>query len=424
MDRPSCCTRSPAKRWRRAATPIRIEGANVGHLGPAGRRARGLAFVPEERLGRGAVAELSLADNALAHRLSRSAMSAPAWCKTGAVRDFATAIVRNYNVVCAGIDAEARSLSGGNMQKFIIGREILQQPRVLIAAHPTWGVDVGAALTIHEALIRLRDAGAAVLVVSEDLDELFEICDRIAVMSKGRVSEPKRVGETDIDEIGLLMGGLFARQAAGSVACRGLGSSRAPNRRASTTVSVAAPGGGADAYRRRGACSRFSAATRLQAYRAFFIDPVSTLYGVGELGVKGAPLILCAIGLAIGFRANVWNIGAEGQFILGAICGRRCRPVPTSRCSDRLTMPAMFIAGALGGLIWAAIPALSRPQFNANEILTSLMLTYVAEPVAALSGARTVARSARLQFSAVEAVRRLCGDSIRSSRERGSGWAR
>ncbi|MGH6981067.1 MAG: ABC transporter ATP-binding protein, partial [Stellaceae bacterium] len=96
-----------------------------------------------------------------------------------------------------------------NMQKFIIGREILQEPRVLIAAHPTWGVDVGASLTIHEALIRLRNAGAAVLVVSEDLDELFEICDRIAVMSHGRLSEPKRVADTTIDEIGLLMGGEF-----------------------------------------------------------------------------------------------------------------------------------------------------------------------------------------------------------------------
>ena len=187
---------------------IRIEGADAGHLGPAGRRARGLAFVPEERLGRGAVAELSLADNALLTAHHRGNVAAGI-VQSGAVRDFAAAIVKDYNVVCAGIDAEARSLSGGNMQKFIIGREILQQPRVLIAAHPTWGVDVGAALTIHEALIRLRDAGAAVLVISEDLDELFEICDRIAVMSKGRISEPKRVGETDSDEIGLLMGGLF-----------------------------------------------------------------------------------------------------------------------------------------------------------------------------------------------------------------------
>src|SRR5665213_1928948 len=188
---------------------IRIDGKSVGHLGPTGRRARGLAFVPEERLGRGAVAELTLAENALLTAYLDGNVGA-GMVKQGTVRKFAAAIVKDYHVVCAGIDAEARSLSGGNMQKFIIGREILQRPRILIAAHTTWGVDVGAALTIHEALIRLRDAGAAVLVVSEDLDELFEICDRIAVMTKGRLSEPKRIGETDIDEIGLLMGGMFA----------------------------------------------------------------------------------------------------------------------------------------------------------------------------------------------------------------------
>jgi general nucleoside transport system permease protein len=116
----------------------------------------------------------------------------------------------------------------------------------------------------------------------------------------------------------------------------------------------------------------------LQAYRAFFIDPISTLYGVGELGVKGAPLILCAIGLAIGFRANVWNIGAEGQFILGGICGGGVGLFYEPMLGPA-TMPAMFVAGALGGLLWAAIPALLKTQFNANEILTSLMLTYVAE---------------------------------------------
>jgi simple sugar transport system permease protein len=115
----------------------------------------------------------------------------------------------------------------------------------------------------------------------------------------------------------------------------------------------------------------------IQAYRAFFIEPISTLYGVGELGVKGAPLILCAVGLAIGFRANVWNIGAEGQFILGAICGGGVGLFYEPMLGPA-TMPAMFIAGALGGLVWAGIPALLKTQFNAKEILTSLMLTYVA----------------------------------------------
>jgi len=116
----------------------------------------------------------------------------------------------------------------------------------------------------------------------------------------------------------------------------------------------------------------------IRAYQAFFIDPISTFYGAGELGVKSAPLILCAIGLAIGFRANVWNIGAEGQFVLGGICGSYVALFYEPTLGPA-TLPVMFIAGALGGLVWAAIPALLKTQFNANEILTSLMLTYVAQ---------------------------------------------
>ena len=87
--------------------------------------------------------------------------------------------------------ASARSLSGGNLQKYIVGREVLQGPRVMIAAQPTWGVDVGAAAQIRQALVDLRDEGVAVLVVSEELDELFEICDRLAVIARGRLSPPR-----------------------------------------------------------------------------------------------------------------------------------------------------------------------------------------------------------------------------------------
>lgn len=116
----------------------------------------------------------------------------------------------------------------------------------------------------------------------------------------------------------------------------------------------------------------------LAAYHAFFIDPVSRIYGLAELAVKATPLILCAVGLAIGFRANVWNIGAEGQFVMGAICGGGVG-LFWEHTLGVATLPVMFVAGAVGGLIWAGIPALLKTRFNANEILTSLMLTYVAQ---------------------------------------------
>ena len=104
---------------------------------------------------------------------------------------------------------EARSLSGGNLQKFIVGREILQAPKVLVVAQPTWGVDVGAAAFIRQALIDLRNRGTAILVISEELDELFEICDRLAVIAKGRLSPTKRTRETNVEEIGVWMSGLW-----------------------------------------------------------------------------------------------------------------------------------------------------------------------------------------------------------------------
>ncbi|MFC7475491.1 ABC transporter ATP-binding protein [Dankookia sp. GCM10030260] len=191
---------------RSAPGTVLLEGRPIGALGPAERRALGLAFIPEERLGRGAVAEYSLAENALLTRID--AVTAPrGLLDLGAVDALAARLIARFGVRCAGIAALGRSLSGGNMQKFIVGREIDAGPRVLLAAHPTWGVDIGAALSIRQDLMTLAASGAGVLVVSEDLDELLEIADRIAVLGGGRISPPMPVAEATIEGIGLLMGG-------------------------------------------------------------------------------------------------------------------------------------------------------------------------------------------------------------------------
>ncbi len=196
----------PLKRGQSSA--IRIDGHDAGHLDAALRRDLGLTFVPEDRLGRGAVAPLPLTDNALltAHRrgLVRYGL-----VRAAKVNAFAERCVRDFDVRCGGVQAEAKSLSGGNLQKFIVGREILQTPKVLIAAQPTWGVDVGAATAIRQAFIDLRNEGVAVLLISEELEELFEVSDRIAVIAKGRLSPAKPTADTDMEEIGLWMSGLF-----------------------------------------------------------------------------------------------------------------------------------------------------------------------------------------------------------------------
>ena len=115
----------------------------------------------------------------------------------------------------------------------------------------------------------------------------------------------------------------------------------------------------------------------VEAFKAYFIDPISDTYGLAELGVKAAPLIMIATALSLGFRAGVWNIGAEGQLILGGICGGAVA-LYFYEVESALVLPLMCLAGVLGGILWAAIPALLRTTVNANEILVSLMLTYVA----------------------------------------------
>ena len=115
----------------------------------------------------------------------------------------------------------------------------------------------------------------------------------------------------------------------------------------------------------------------IAAFIAFFVEPVATRYGVGELLLKASPLMLCALGLAIGYRANVWNIGAEGQLTIGAICGGGLA-LWLPQLDGAVLLPLMIAAGAVGGLAWAAIPAWLRTRCNANEILTSLMLVYIA----------------------------------------------
>ena len=192
---------------------IRIAGTDAGHLSAAARRALGLAFVPEDRLGRGAVPELSLTENALL-TASRQGMVAGGLIRYARVRAFAERCIAAFDVRCSGREAAASSLSGGNLQKFIVGREILQQPDVLIVAQPTWGVDVGAALAIHRALIELRAAGAAILVISEELDELFAVADRIGVIAGGRLTPLKLRRDTNRDEIGIAMTGATLGSAA------------------------------------------------------------------------------------------------------------------------------------------------------------------------------------------------------------------
>ncbi len=195
-------------------TAIRIDGKPVAGLGAAQRRALGMCCVPEERNGHAAVPEMSLADNAVLSGYRRMGFLAGGFIRAAKARAYASRVIKEFDVRTPGVDTLARSLSGGNLQKFVVGREVLQDPGVLVVSQPTWGVDAGAAAAIHQALITLAANGAAVLVVSQDLDELLMLTDRLAVINVGVLSEPMATASASVEEIGLLMGGAHGMSAA------------------------------------------------------------------------------------------------------------------------------------------------------------------------------------------------------------------
>ena len=193
---------------RAAPHMLMLAGSPVGHLSPNPRRALGLGLVPEERLGRGAVPSLSLTANMLLSH-QKTPYVKRGMIDFGFTRRAAAAIIERFKVKAAGPDASAKSLSGGNLQKFIVGREMERKPAVFVVAQPTWGVDVGAAAQIHGEILKLKEEGCAVLVISEELDELFALCDRLHVMAKGRLSPSIAIEQATREQVGLWMSGLW-----------------------------------------------------------------------------------------------------------------------------------------------------------------------------------------------------------------------
>jgi general nucleoside transport system ATP-binding protein len=190
---------------------ISFRGIACGHKGVSERRLTGAGFVPEERLGHGAVPTMSLSDNLF---LSRAVSDARAFLKgvfkvlnRSSISAAAKRIVEVMDVRKSAEDPDAGALSGGNLQKFLIGRELDRNPSVLVVNQPTWGVDAGACARIRQAIVDLARGGAAVLIISQDLDELFEISDRLAVMHHGKLSLPMPIQNATLEHVGMLMGG-------------------------------------------------------------------------------------------------------------------------------------------------------------------------------------------------------------------------
>ena len=186
---------------------ITLTGEDIGALSVRARRERSLLAAPEERMGHAAAPDMSLTENALMTAATRKGLERKGFLNWGAAQSFASEIIKAFDVRTPGPANAARSLSGGNLQKFVIGREILQAPDVFVVNQPTWGVDAAAAAAIRQAILDLAAKGTAVVCISQDLDELMEISDRFAALNEGRLSAPRPAQGLTVDEIGLMLGG-------------------------------------------------------------------------------------------------------------------------------------------------------------------------------------------------------------------------
>lgn len=182
----------------------------IGDQGPNERRKLGLLVAPEKRLGHAAAPDMTLTENAFLTGEHREKLSENGLVNWAGARAFANRIIKTFDVRTPGTEVVARALSGGNLQKFVIGREILQRPDVLVVNQPTWGVDASAAAAIRQALLDLSSKGVAIVVISQDLDEIMEIADTFAALNGGRLSNPVSTRGLNVDQIGLMMGGAEA----------------------------------------------------------------------------------------------------------------------------------------------------------------------------------------------------------------------
>ena len=186
---------------------IEYKSRDMADMGPNARRKIGLLSAPEERLGHAAAPDMSLIENAMLTGATREGLEKGGMLNWSAAGDFADRIIEAFDVRTPSAANAARSLSGGNLQKFVIGREVLQRPEVFVVNQPTWGVDASAAAAIRQALLDLAKSGAALIVISQDLDELMEISDRFAALNEGRLSQPRPAIGLTVEEIGLMLGG-------------------------------------------------------------------------------------------------------------------------------------------------------------------------------------------------------------------------
>ena len=185
-----------------------LNGRDVTHDSPLAHIDAGQSYIPEERMREGAIKDFSVADNFILEDHGKRPYSRVTFFDFKAIAEQTRKAVDAYSVKTPSLDTPLKNLSGGNIQKLILARELSRQPSVLIAAQPTRGVDIGASEYIHQRLLQQRQAGTATLLISEDLDEILALSDRIAVIYEGKIVGVVNASEASVEQLGLMMAGV------------------------------------------------------------------------------------------------------------------------------------------------------------------------------------------------------------------------
>ena len=334
------------------ADPDRIMKAGVGRI-PEDRHA---SVVPEMTVAQNMALE-HLAEFTRNGSLDRRQMHV-----------HAEKLIAEYQIK-ARPDDRIRTLSGGNMQKVILARVMERNPKVIIVSQPTRGLDIGATEYVRSRLLEQRQRGAAILLISEDLDEILELSDRIAVIYEGEIQGILPRAEADPERLGLLMAG------AKDFRVMGLKFERNPApvwfRPLIPLLAIVLT------FAITTTLVLLVNANPLQAYYYFLAEPLSSRVSIIEVLVKSTPLLLTGAAVTFAFVGGFWNIGAEGQLLAGATAataiGLQMDGVP-----PLIALPLMIVGGFAAGSAWVLIPALMRVKLAIDEVVTTLLLNSVA----------------------------------------------
>jgi len=398
-----------------------LNGQDITNHPPKQIIDQAVAYVPEDRRGSAVFLNFPLDFNAILKIHDKPPIAVNSVLNEPAIARHADQLVTNYDIRVPGRSTLVKFLSGGNLQRLILARELSRDPQLIVASHPTAGLDVSAMEFIHNHLLAEREKGKAILLITADLDEVLALSDIIAVMYQGQIVGVFSRDQADVEAIGLLMAG--SRE----VCTPGLDEVRAHYRsvqqrmlhqagpavptpkivqvESATAEQVAVippePWRMALSWLRRYLGNELWVSVGisivailaalslvallmlvlgidpLRAYGALFRGSLGTKNGIGETLVRTSPLLLAALAVLVAFRSGLWNIGAEGQLYLGGL-GAVLVGLWLPNLSPAINLPLTVLGGFLFGALWAIIPGFLRAWRGTNEIVTTIMMNYIA----------------------------------------------